>query len=182
LSCILYFVANHSRHVQLIELKSHRIASMLLLLLLLLLVLLLVLLLPRLVSNSPVDQQLSIHLSTLSALLHVHATIIQFDLPALCFVFPSSHSSLIAHPLNATALLLLHLNGCQMCRPWAGVRVYTCSEVSLHNGSGPERGPKPEVDLMRLQFANPFSQRIITTYRVPPPLLLHTVDTQMLSI
>jgi len=36
-----------------------------------------------------------------------------------------------------------------------------------------ERGPKPEVDLMRLQFANPFSQRINTTYVAPPHLWSH---------
>lgn len=85
-----YFDANHSRHVQLIELKSRRavlpgIASMLLLLL------------PRLVSNFPVVQQMSscppfpslCYLSVQSLhSIYVHATIIQFDLPlpaCLCF-------------------------------------------------------------------------------------------------
>lgn len=143
----------------------------------------LLLLLPRLVSNFPVVQQMSSCPSLLHPLpqsllsvcpLYTLSTFMQqlFNLICLCpldFVLVSP-----AH-LSLRLCFSLHLNGCQMCRLWAGVRVYTCSAVCVcmrlcvaTTETGPA-SPQPEVDLMRLQFANPFSHRVNTRIALPVP-------------
>lgn len=103
----------------------------------------LLLLLPRLVSHFPVVQQMSSCPSLLRPLpqsllsvcpLYTLSTFMQQLFNLIChgplpFVLASpAHLSLHLHLRLRSSL---HLNGCQMCRPWAGVRVYTCSAVCV---------------------------------------------------
>lgn len=164
----MYFVANHSRHVQLIELKSllslqHGIN---------------VFVAAAAQACQPYchcrsQVRLFVQLSKVHSIsMHVHATIIQFDVLAFCFAqcpcpthcaSPSPSPSPIIVPLEWLPNVLL---------PTVRASEFTPVPKCVSTTEAGRAWPKPEVDLMRLQFANPFSQRINTSQlskRPPPP-------------